>query len=298
MKILIAGSSGLIGTALQNSLAAEGHDIFLLSRSVSFPQGKKIPWDPQRGQLDPALVEGFDGIINLAGENVSQRWTSARKKMILESRTAATSLLASTLSKLAHPPKVLINASAIGYYGNRGNELLDEASASGSGFLAQVCRSWESSAQQAKINETRIVLMRFGVVLSPEGGALKKMLLPFKLGLGGRIGSGNQYVSWIAIDDLVKAISFCLNNVQIEGPINVTSPEPVTNAQLTEILGKQLDRPTFMSMPSFFVKLILGEMGEEMLLSSSRVIPKKLLEQGFTFQYPELKNALSILLKR
>ncbi|MBA2727022.1 MAG: TIGR01777 family protein [Parachlamydiaceae bacterium] len=292
MKILIVGASGLIGKALEKLLVNEGHNVFVLSRSVSSAQENKIPWDPKRGNLDPSAINGFDAIVNLAGENISTRWNSGRKKLILQSRTATTSLLCSAIGKLAVPPNVLINASAVGFYGSRGEELLDEDSPSGKGFLAQVCRAWEASTHQAKKIGVRVVFLRTGVVFSPEGGALKKMLLPFKFGVGGRIGDGKQYVSWIALNDLIRIISFCLNNPSIEGPVNATAPHPVTNAELTEALGEVLNRPTFMTVPKGAVRWIFGEMGDELLLSSTRAEPKKILEKGFSFELPELKNAL------
>ncbi len=298
MKILIAGASGLIGKALQKSLVDEGHDVYQLNREVSSPQGKAIPWDPKRGKLDLKDIEGFDAFINLAGENIgSGRWTIAKKKLILESRTTTTSLLCSAIAKLNSPPKVLLNASAVGFYGSRGDEILNECSHTGSGFLAQVCRSWEAATQQAKKAGVRVVFLRTGVVLTPEGGALKKMLLPFKLGLGGKVGNGHQYISWISIIDHIRAILLCLKNESIEGPVNLSAPEPATNAQLTELLGEILNRPTFLTVPKGIVNFVFGEMGNELLLSSTRAKPKKLLDNGFVFEFPDLKNALQAMLK-
>ncbi len=290
MKILVAGASGLVGKALCPELEKAGHVVYILTREMKANQEHTLVWNPGKSLLDVKSLEGFDAVVNLAGENISSgRWTTAKKKAILESRTSTTSLLCSALSKLNAPPKVVVNASAVGYYGNRGDELLDESSSSGMGFLAQVCRSWEAAASVVKVPGVRLVLLRIGVVLTPTGGALKKMLLPFKLCLGGRIGSGKQYISWIAIEDLVRIILFCLKESSLSGPVNAVAPNAVTNALFTQELGKALGRPTIFPLPETIVRLVLGEMGEELLLNSVRVKPKKLEDCGFEYLCPELK---------
>ena len=288
MKVLVAGSSGLIGTAIVAGLTKAGHEVFKLQH------GKN--WDPENKKLDPLSVEGFDLIINMSGENIFGRWTPEKKKKILKSRVDSTTLLADTIVKLKAPPKLFINASAIGYYGNRGDELLMESSPPGNDFLADVCRQWEDAVIPIKNAGIRTVIMRTGIVLSPDGGALKNMLLPFKLGLGGVIGSGSQYMSWIAIDDVVAALLHCVEHEKCEGVFNLVAPEPVTNAKFTATLGKVLHRPTFMSQPVFLMKVLFGEMVEALLLSSTRVEPQKLLKSGYRFLYPELEGALGHLL--
>ncbi len=293
MKIILAGSSGLIGKALTQQLAKSGHSILKLVRKRPLAADERF-WDPALRQLDPQDLEGVDAVINLAGENIAGRWTAARKRAILESRTSSTQLLAKTLAGMSHPPKLLINASAIGYYGDRGDELLTEAASSGTGFLADVCRAWETATEPAERAGLRVIHLRLGIVLSREGGALMKMLMPFKFGLGGVVGSGNQYMSWIALDDLVRLVEFSLQN-SIQGAVNAVSPAPVTNRAFTKALGSALHRPTLMPLPAFAVNLLLGEMGQEMLLNSVRVVPEKLTQAGFKFQYPELLPALEHL---
>lgn len=307
MKIVIAGASGLVGKALCTHLEIDGHTVFKLHRTK---EEGKLFWDPEKGYLEPGALEEMDAVINLAGENIAAgRWTEEHKKNILQSRVKATRLIAETLVKLQHPPKVWINASAIGYYGDRGEEPLTESSSSGTGFLAKVCRQWEAATEGSDVSSngvhpknipltnTRIVRLRIGAVLSEEGGALKKMLLPFKLGLGGIIGSGEQYISWITLDDLVRVISFCLTKETLKGPVNAVTPSPVTNRTFTRTLGSVLHRPTIVPLPAFIVKTAFGEMGQELLLSSTRVLPEQLQNSGFTFAYPDLKNALEHLLK-
>jgi uncharacterized protein len=297
MKVLIAGSSGFIGTALCKAFATTNTPVYHLSRTNSSSSDtRSIPWNPTEGKLDPKSIEYFDVVINLAGESISGRWTNAKKKAILDSRLAATSLLAKTLALLQHPPKVFLNASAIGYYGNRADEILTETSPPGNDFLADVCKQWESATEPAAKNGIRTVLLRTGIVLSTQGGALKKMLLPFKLALGGNLGSGTQYMSWITMEDLVGAIFHLIQDKRCHGPFNLTCPDPVPNATFTKTLGGILNRPTFFSQPPWLIKLILGEMGEKLLLASTRATPKKLLENGYLFLYPELNEALRHLL--
>ncbi|MBA3237841.1 MAG: TIGR01777 family protein [Parachlamydiaceae bacterium] len=288
MKVLVAGSSGLIGTALVAGLTKSGYEVLKLQH------GKN--WDSENKKLDPSIVEGVDLIINLAGENIFGRWSVAKKEKILKSRVNSTALLADTVVKLKVPPKLFINASAIGYYGNRGNEILSESSLQGNDFLSDVCHQWETALIPAKNAGIRTIMMRTGVVLSPNGGALKNMLLPFKLGLGGVIGSGSQYMSWIAIDDVVAALLHCVEHEECEGAINFVAPDPVTNAKFTAMLGDVLHRPTFMPQPVFLMRALFGEMVDALLLSSTRVEPQKLMRTGYQFLYPELKNALKHLL--
>jgi uncharacterized protein (TIGR01777 family) len=296
MNILVSGSTGLVGAELVPALAGQGHVVTRLIRSGDAP-GKTIRWDPEGGQLDTAALEGFDAVIHLAGESIaSGRWNTAKKARIRESRVQGTRLLAERLAATSRTPRVLICASAIGYYGSRGDEIMTEASSTGSGFLAEVCRDWEAAPAPASAKGIRVVNCRFGVILSARGGALAKMLLPFRLGTGGKIGSGGQYMSWIAVDDAVGAIEHGLARDKVQGPINCVAPNPVTNLQFTKTLGRVLSRPTIIPMPAFAARLVFGEMADELLLSSTRVQPSKLLETGYNFRWPELEGALRHLL--
>lgn len=294
MKILISGASGFIGNELINFLRTCGHHVSLLVRDHKAVTEGQFLWDPSKNLIDEAAFEGIDAVINLSGENIAGgRWSQERKNKILESRIQATSLLAKTLYKLKNPPSIFLSASAIGFYGDRGDNICNENTINGNGFLAHVCQEWEAAASPAIDKGIRTVFLRFGVVLSKNGGALAKMLLPFKLGLGGALGSGKQYMSWVAIDDVVAIILFALTNAAIEGPVNVVSPNPVTNYQFTKALGQALGRPTFFNVPAFVLRLILGaEMANEFLLSSTRVDPLKLTQEGYSFIYPDLLTAL------
>lgn len=293
MKIIIAGSSGLVGSHLIPFLTAKGHQVQRLVRSK--PQGNDILWDPNTQYIDKATFQNADIVINLAGENVaSGYWTEFKKNRILESRVNATRTLANYL--IAHRPKLWINASASGFYGSRGNEILTEQSSPGKGFLATVCQKWEAAAQPAINAGVKVAFLRTGVVLSPEGGALAKMLPLFKLGLGGIIGSGEQYMSWISITDVLSAIDFIIEH-ELTGPINLVSPQPVTNRQFTKTLGKVFHRPTFLPLPAFAARFVLGEMADEMLLASQRVEPKKLQSHSFQFADPNLESALQKLIR-
>ncbi len=293
MKIVVAGASGLIGTALVPFLISQGHQVATLVCSKLPTTPQEILWNPSTGEIDSQALEGFDAFINLAGENIaSGRWSAARKTRIHDSREQATRLLCDTIARLKQPPKVLINASAIGYYGDRGEESLIETSSSGTGFLAQVCRDWEASTERAQSHGVRVVCLRIGVVLTPKGGALRSMLLPFKLGLGGKIGSGKQIMSWVTLDDLVNIFAFALSHHALEGPVNVVAPNPVTNAEFTKALGSALKRPTWLPFPAFAARLILGEMADELLLSSAKVLPTKLQKAGYTWLYPKIQDAL------
>jgi uncharacterized protein len=297
MKILITGSSGFIGSALVTSLAAQGYDILKIVRRRSPLAPNEIFWDPDLNEIDSQSIEGVDIVIHLAGENIAKGlWTKAKKKRILESRTQGTRLLSETLARLTHPPKTFLSASAIGYYGERGDTILTEKSPKGEGFLSDVCEQWESSTQAALDAGIRVINFRIGIVLDPHGGALKTMLFPFKWGLGGKMGSGEQFMSWIALDDLTSAISFIIKNSSLQGALNVVGPNPIRNEQFTKELGHVLHRPTFLSVPSFALHGLLGDAAEEVLLASTRVMPEKLLDSGFVFKYTLLESYLKFAL--
>jgi uncharacterized protein (TIGR01777 family) len=252
----------------------------------------EVQWDPSSGVSDPAALEGLDAVVHLAGENIAERWTPNKKDRILRSRVDGTQTLCSALAKLSRPPKVLVSASAIGYYGDRGAEPLGEDSPAGVGFLADVCQAWEAAALTAEQKGMRVVLLRLGVVLSPTDGALAKMLLPFQLGVGGVLGSGKQYMSWIALDDTIDALHQTLITESLRGAVNVTAPSPVTNREFTATLGRVLRRPTVLPVPAFALRLALGAMADALLLSGARVEPRRLLASGFQFRHPELEGAL------
>jgi uncharacterized protein len=297
MQILVTGSTGLVGSTLIPALTAEGHRVSCLVRLKSKLGIRDTYWDPTAGELYSSPLEGLDAVIHLAGENIAGgRWTAARKARIRDSRIQGTRLLSGSLAQLARPPKVFVSASAVGYYGDRADEVLTEQSSPGSNFLAGVCREWESATEPAAQHSIRVVILRLGVVLTPTGGALAKMLTPFRMGVGGIIGSGKQYMSWIAIDDLVRIIIHTLKTDSLNGPINAVAPNPVTNAAFTKTLGRVLRRPTVLPMPAFAARLALGEMADELLLASARVVPSKLLASGFVFRHPDLESALTDLL--
>ncbi|MDG2305052.1 MAG: TIGR01777 family oxidoreductase [Candidatus Binatia bacterium] len=290
MKVLISGASGLMGRNLVRSLTEAGHEVLRLVRAAD---SVGIPWDPRGGELDRSPLEGFDAVVHLAGESIAEgRWTVEKKKRIRDSRIEGTNLLARSLSELDQPPKVLVCASAVGFYGDRGEEILDESAPPGVGFLAEVCREWEAAADPAREKGIRVVHLRFGVVLSGEGGALAKMLLPFRLGLGGILGDGSQYMSWIALDDAVGIVLHAISHEDLRGAVNAVSPNPVTNREYTKTLGGVLRRPTVIPLPSFGARLAFGEMADELLLASVRVSPKRLLETGYDFRFAELEEAL------
>ena len=297
MNILVTGSSGLVGSALVPSLGNDGHAVTRLVRSAPAPGESAVTWDPDRGQLSTAALEGIDAVVHLAGENIAAgRWTAARKARIRDSRVKGTGLLSETLARLERPPRVLVSASAIGYYGSRGDEVLTEKSHLGTGFLAEVCRDWEEATAPAARRGIRVAILRFGVIFSAHGGALPKMLTPFRLGLGGRIGDGRQYMSWVALDDTIGAIHHALATETLAGPVNVVAPQPVTNAEFTKTLGRVLGRPTVFPMPAFAARLAFGEMADELLLASQRVKPARLLDTHYQFRFPELEGALRHLL--
>jgi uncharacterized protein (TIGR01777 family) len=292
MKILISGSHGLVGSALIKSLEAEGHEVFRLVRYA--PHSKnEVEWSPDRYSIALARIEGFDAVVSLAGESIAEgRWTDEKKRRIRESRVKGTKLLGDALANLTARPATFICASAIGYYGNRGDEILTEASAPGEGFLAHVCADWEQATALATEKGIRVVNARFGIILAADGGALKKMLPPFRMGVGGKIGDGKQWMSWITLEDVIGALNFALQNESLRGPVNFVTPNPVTNAEFTNTLGKVLLRPTLLPVPAFAVRLMFGEMGEALLLGSQRVQPKRLKEAAYRFQDPDLSEAL------
>lgn len=293
MKVLIAGASGLVGTAITSSFVRKGTAVTHLVRTSPDPGKQEVEWHPNKEQIDAAAIEGFDAVINLGGESIAEgRWTEEKKKRIRDSRIEGTQLLSETMAKLSTPPKVFLCASATGVYGDRGNEIVDESSPAGKGFLAEVCREWEEATRAASNAGVRVVNLRFGPILSPAGGMLAKLLTPFRLGVGGKIGSGEQYMSWVAIDDVVGVINFALERETLRGPLNVVTPNPVTNAEFTKVMGKVLSRPTFFMVPTFAARMAFGEMADEMLLASQRVVPKRLSEAGYEFRYPELEGAL------
>ena len=291
--IAVTGGSGLIGTALIQHLMRGHYRITRLVRHSAGPG--ELQWDPAGQRLDPAALEGIDAVIHLAGENVGARWTAARKRRIRESRVSGTRLLSETIARLGRPPRVLVSASAVGIYGDRGDEILTEASAPGdasSDFLVSVSQQWEAAADAARTAGVRAVHPRFGVVLSPAGGALKKMLLPFRLGLGSQVGRGSQWLSWISIDDAVGVVHHALETDTLRGPVNAVAPNPVTNRDFTRTLGRVLQRPTPFTAPAGALRLVLGEMAEETLLASARVLPAGLLRSGYEFHHPDLESAL------
>ncbi len=299
MIIAVTGSTGLVGSALVAALEGRGHLVRRLVRHEVQDAEREIRWNPDAGEIDAAELNGVDAVVHLAGENIAGgRWSEDFKRRILESRTKGTRLLAETLAGLELKPSVMVSASATGYYGNRGDEEVDELSPSGNGFLAEVCREWEAAAQPAHDADIRLVKLRIGPVLSPKGGALAKMLPPFKMCVGGVIGSGRQYFSWIALDDLVNAIIFALENESLVGPVNAVTPGAVTNREFTKTLGRVLGRPTILPMPAFAARLAFGEMADEMLLGGVRVAPHELTAANFKFAYPELEPALRHLLAK
>ena len=297
MKILITGASGLIGKALQNSFAEKGHDLLLAGRSEP-RAANQIQWTIESGFADPRRLEGIDAFIHLAGENISAlRWTDEKKRAIRDSRVLGTRSVMDAIGKLKQKPKVFIAGSATGYYGDRGDEVMTENDGPGDTFLSEVCKAWEAESRRAEDLGVRSVLLRTGIVLSKDGGALAEMLTPFKLGVGGVVGSGRQWMSWISLEDVVGAINFALENDELSGPINVVAPNPVTNKEFTRTLGEVIHRPTILPLPQFAVKLAFGEMGDALLLDSTRVIPERLANAGYKFKFENLKLAVQNALK-
>lgn len=296
MKIAISGATGFVGSRLAQFLTSGGHEVLAISRGAG--GSRTIQWDIDHHQLDGAQLEGVDAVIHLAGESIAGRWTGAKKKAIHQSRIEGTQLLTETVAKLNTPPQVLISASAMGYYGDRGSEILTETAPPGQGFLANICTAWEEAAEPARQAGVRVAHTRLGLVLSPKGHGLKEMLLPFRLGLGGTVGSGQQYMSWISIDDAIGSLHHILNHDQLRGPVNLCAPQAVTNREFTKALGEVLARPTLCNVPAFALRAVLGEMADEMLLSSIRMEPKVLQESGYVFRDPDLRQCLQRLLGR
>ncbi|MFQ5729310.1 MAG: TIGR01777 family oxidoreductase [Waddliaceae bacterium] len=299
MKILISGSSGLIGSELVPCLRDRAHEVIRLVRSEQQLSGDTLLWDPEHREINLEDFEGFDTVINLAGENIATgKWTPEKKNKIYDSRVLGTHMLSELLARLEAPPKLLINASAIGFYGTRGSKILREDALPGKGFLAEVCKKWEEATEPAVQKRIRVVRFRLGVVLTPKGGALAKMLFPFRMGLGGVIGSGRQYFSWISMDDLMGIFLHVINDESIHGPLNVVSPNSVTNRVMTKTLGRVLKRPTLLPFPAFIARLLMGkEMADSTVLSSTRVFPEGLEQSGYSFLYPDLKSALKHMLE-
>jgi uncharacterized protein (TIGR01777 family) len=295
VNVLISGATGLLGGALIPELEVGGHRVTRLTRSPR--SADDLGWDPEAGTIDD--LEGTDAVVHLAGESIAEgRWTPEKKRRILESRRKGTRLLSEAIAALATPPSVMVSASAVGYYGDRGNELLTEESGPGSGFLAEVCRDWEAAAEPAREAGIRVVHPRIGIVLSTKGGALGATLPIFKLGAGGKVGSGRQYWSWVSLDDVVGAFVHALTNEKVGGPVNVGSPNPLTNAEYTKVLGRVLNRPTIFPVPAPAARIALGGMADELLLASQRMQPARLQETGYAFRRPDLEGALRHLLER
>jgi uncharacterized protein (TIGR01777 family) len=297
--IVVTGASGLIGKRLVASLEGDRRRVIRAVRSEVQDPVREIRWDPQRGQIDRDKLSGVDAVVHLAGANIAgKRWTPTYKQLLIDSRVEGTTLISEAVATLDPKPRVLVCASAIGFYGDQGESLLDESATCGDAFLPEVCLQWERACQPARDAGVRVANMRLGVVLSREGGALAKMLTPFKLGGGGVLGSGRQYFSWISLDDVVRAIEHVLSDDQLSGPVNVVAPTPVTNREFTKTLGKVLSRPTIVPMPAFAARLLFGEMADSLLLASTRVAPTALVESGFDFLHSDLESALRYLLGR
>lgn len=295
MKIALSGSTGLVGARLASFLTTAGHSVIPIKRvhqDTSSPS--MVAWNPSSGYLDLSALEGLDAVIHLAGDNVGNgRWTQAKKERIRSSRVTGTRQLVSALTQLAQPPQHFLCASAVGFYGNTDAEECHESRIAGDGFLASVCEDWEGEANRVAEMGIRLVSLRFGVVLDPAGGALKKMLLPFRLGLGGRLGNGQQYFSWVAAPEVPPIIAFVLEQPSLSGPVNIVAPTPVTNAEFTAILAKHVRRPALIPVPTIAIRLVFGEMGREMLLSGCRALPSKLLSTHYPFKFPTVSSFLS-----
>lgn len=299
MRILISGASGLVGKALVSALRADGHSVARLVRPGSAALAGDIPWDPTAATTNVSAMEGVEAVVHLSGASIARgRWTPARKAILRSSRIDTTRVLVDALASLRQKPRVFVCASAIGYYGNRGDEILIESSAIGMDFIALLVRDWEAEATRAEANGIRTALLRFGVILSSEGGALPQMLLPFRFGLGGRLGSGRQWMSWIALEDAVGIVRATIANEQLSGPLNVVAPNPMRNADFTRMTATVLHRPAIFAAPEFALRIALGEMADALLLASQRVIPERLLAAGYSFQFAEFESALRNVLDR
>lgn len=299
MNVAITGASGLVGTALLNALGSDGHRIVRLVRPGGTALADDVRWNPAVGELDLATLEDCDAVVNLAGASIGEgRWSEERKRTLHDSRVDSTRVLVSGLAKLNHKPRVLVSASAVGYYGDRGDEVLSEASGPGNDFLAKLASEWEAEARKAEASGIRAVILRFGVILSAHGGALPRMLVPFRMGLGGRVGSGKQWMSWLTLGEAVDSIRYTIENAELRGPVNAVSPNPARNADFTRVLAHVLRRPALFPAPAFALRLVLGEMADALLLSSQRVVPRKLEATGYSFRNPDLEAALQALLGR
>jgi uncharacterized protein (TIGR01777 family) len=293
LRVAVTGASGLVGRALVPALRRAGHRVDRVSRRPPPPGSTDIQWSPARGTLERRLLDGVDAVVHLAGESLAApRWTAAARARIRDSRVQGTRLLAETLARLTRPPRVLVSASAVGYYGDRGDAPLAEDAPPGAGFLAEVCRGWEAAADPAREAGIRVVHPRIGLVLAREGGALPRLARPFRLGLGGVVGSGRQYWSWIALPDLVRVLEWAVARADLSGPVNAVAPAPATNREFTRALARVLRRPARVPLPAPLVRLVLGEMGERLLLDSTRAVPRRLEAAGFRFLAPDLEGAL------
>lgn len=302
MRVIVTGSGGLVGRALVRSLLADGHSVTRLVRGGAqqfrAPNSTAVEWNPDKGTVDASALEGHDAAVHLAGEPIAEgRWDDAKKRRIMESRAKGTRLIAETIAKLEEKPRVLVSASAIGFYGDRGAELMREESASGEGFLSEVCREWEKGTLAASQAGVRVVHLRIGFVLDGEGGGLPKMLTPFKLGVGGKVGSGEQYLSWITLEDLVRVIRRAIEDESMRGPVNAVAPNAVTNEEFTKALGRVLGRPTILPVPTFALRLAFGEVADAVMLASTRVEPARLEEAGFDFKHTDIESALRSVLR-
>lgn len=296
MKILLTGASGLVGKLLIPVLKKDDHQIVRLVRSKDQANENTVYWSPLSGEIEVDRLRHIDAVIHLAGEPIMGRWTDKKKERIRQSRADATHFLCKQLVQLTPPPRTLIAASAIGYYGNRPDAWVDEDAPSGTGFLPEVCSAWEEATESARKGGIRVVNLRIGIVLSPDGGALAQMLTPFRLGMGGKIGDGKQYMSWLMLEELIGMIQFALRTESLSGPVNAVAPNPVTNLEMTRILGSLVHRPTIFAVPSLAVRILFGEMGIDLLLAGARVKPVRLSEAGYEFKHPDLEQALGQVL--
>jgi uncharacterized protein (TIGR01777 family) len=297
MKVIISGASGLVGTALTRALRAESHTVLHLVRKKKELASTEIRWDPLSAQVDVPALEGADAVVHLSGADISEgRWTPARKEVLRSSRLDSTRVLVDSLARLRQKPRVFVSASAVGYYGNRGDQILTESAAPGGDFLSVLARDWETEATRAAQSGIRTAILRFGVIFSSQGGALPQMVRPFKFGAGGRLGNGRQWMSWIALEDAIDIIQSSISNAAWNGPINVVAPQPVRNSEFADIVGRVLHRPAIFPAPAFLLRLALGEMADALLLSSQRAIPERLLQNGHPFKFADLETALRTML--
>jgi uncharacterized protein len=297
MKVIISGASGLVGTALTKALCTEGHTALHLVRTQNEVSSGQIRWDPLSAQVDVSALEGADVVVHLSGASISDgRWTPARKEILRSSRLDSTRVLVDSLARLHQKPRVFVSASAVGYYGNRGDEILTESSGPGNDFLSLLARDWEAEAIRAAQSGMRTVILRFGVILSPHGGALPQMIRPFRFGAGGRLGSGRQWMSWIALEDVIEIIRSSISDSEMNGAVNVVAPNPVRNSDFAHIAGRILHRPSLLPAPPFMLRLALGEMVDALLLASQRAVPERLLQSGHPFKFAEIEPALRVML--